>query len=85
MRFANKFKADDPFVERVHFEALFRTPAWKGQLSEYGATTELLSWLPNSNRDRFHVQHVVCLSILWCRGTDRDKANALLELINPPG
>ena len=45
----------------------------------------LVSSLPGSERDSVDKISLMCLGLLWCSGEIEEKAEVLLEMINPPG
>ena len=34
---------------------------------------------------KINVTSLMCLALLWCQGSDYDKAETLFEILNPPG
>ena len=41
----------------------------------------MLDFLPNTQTNQYSKCSLICLGLLWCRGTDADRAAALYELV----
>lgn len=60
----------------------FRTNAWYDELTVNGRTTQLLSQLPNSSKDKIDSYWLNMLGLLWCRGDDLTKAQVFVDMIS---
>ena len=61
------------------------TPAWRNQFEEGQATHGLLSKLPGCSDTNVSYNAFMGCTVLFSEGTLKDKAEALFQMVNPPG
>lgn len=57
-------------------EQRFTTPAFKGVFDKGTPLYDFLVNLPRCNEEKMHVNSIACLGLLFCTGTNEQKADA---------
>ena len=72
-------------ISITELAAALNTPAWAGTFGEGNDLNRLLESLPSSGSGNVDKIALLALGLLWCDGSDKDKTDVLLGIINPPG
>ena len=62
---------------------LLKTPVWKSS-HELGESKKIFEQILTDYPPEHFSFYLKLLAILWCQGSDQDKAKQLLKIINPP-
>lgn len=64
---------------------LFSTPSFHGSFEKGQPLHQLLISLPGCSEDKLNTESLVILGLVWCAGNLDDKAQGLMDVVNPPG
>ena len=64
--------------------ALEHTSAWHGKFGDKSDLVKLLHSLPNNRDNGIDKTAILCLGLLWCDGSPKDKTDVLLKMMAPP-
>jgi len=65
--------------------AQLNTPSWVEQFESGQPSYKLIMNLPDCSDGQVEINSIVILGLLWCEGSQKDKAEVIFKLLNPPG